>query len=152
MRHAVLSLAFCSVLAGAVFRPSEAQVSPAKATASVQELERAWADALVSQDIQRVSGLLDARFQLVMAVNSNSANAEAYLELSKERAYKSMAPTIVNVAVNGDVAVAVVDMKVGWPDSSPSMHPTWRFTDTWIQADGKWQAVSRVAQPIPNFD
>jgi ketosteroid isomerase-like protein len=150
MRFTAL-MAFIALMFSAVnVQVSQAQARPVTPQSVIEESERAWADALLKQDVARVSGLLDPRFQLAMVGNFNSATVEAYLQLSKERAYKAMAPTIVNVAVNGDVAVAIVDMKVGWPEGFPPLHSYWRFTDTWLQDGNTWRAVSRVAQPIPN--
>lgn len=129
--------------------PASATTPPASPTVAIESLEQTWADALLAQDTDQLARLLDARFQLTMASNESAADLDAYLALSKSRAYTAMSPTIVSIDVNGGVAVAVVEMKVGWPSGAPSPS-SWRFTDTWVLSGDQWRAVSRVAQPVAN--
>jgi len=128
-----------------------AQTISGESTAHQIELaERAWADALVSKDDQQLAALLDARFRLVMVGASSSLSREEYLrqQSDSDRVYEAMTPTNIAVSVNGDIAVAVVNMTVAWPSRFQERHRHWQFTDTWILDDGEWRVVTRVSQPV----
>jgi hypothetical protein len=125
-------------------------ISGESAAHEIELAERAWADALVSKDEQQLAALLDARFRLVMVGTSSSLSREEYLrqQSDSDRAYEAMTPTNIAISVNGDVAVAVVNMTVAWPSRFQERHPHWRFTDTWCLDDGEWRVVTRVSQPV----
>lgn len=142
----VLTLALIPAAAFAQSPPDEIENTSAQSV--IEASERAWATALVSQDHNKIAILLDPRFQLIMSINAASSDRDDYLKLSEERAYTSMTPDIVSIVVDADVAVATIDMKVGWPEGFPDLHADWRFTDTWLRSAGTWYAVTRIAQPL----
>ena len=127
--------------------PAMSREAPARL---VERAERIWAEALVSKDLQQLAGVLDQRFRLITLGVPGSTDYEGYLRQQgdPDRAYRAMTPTHVSVSVSGDIAVAVVTMRVGWPDGFERPHRNWQFTDTWIRADGEWRVVARVSQPV----
>ena len=149
MKIFVLAIAMALSTSVAHSQSAQTEIRDVSTQSAIEGLERIWADALVTQDIGSIANLLDARFQLVMTNSSTSGDFDDYLKLCEERAYTSMTPKLVDVTIaSANVAVATIDMKVGWPEDFPPLHSTWRFTDTWLLTDYNWKVVTRVAEPV----
>lgn len=154
MRALLIAVTFCigAGLPGATAQTESAVVSEIASAQLVERAERIWAEALVTKDLQQLSGVLDPKFRLVAVGNASSLDHEAYLQQQSDidRTYGAMTPTSIDVSVNGNIAVAVVSMTVDWPESFQHRHRYWQFTDIWMRERGEWRALSRVSQPLPS--
>lgn len=126
--------------------PPSARAQSGPEQTAIATAEQTWAEALMGRDVGQVERVPDPRFRLIMADTAASADRGASLQLSDEQEYKSMVANIESVVVRGNVAVAVVEMNVGWPDGFPSAPSDWEFIDRWVNSAGTWRTVSRAAQ------
>lgn len=142
---------FCALWLGLLIASGgHAAVAVADPAAVVSASERKWAAALVSKDMPTLARLLDPAFRLVTLYSQSSSDIDrlTYLEMQVSdpaRAFKSMTPVAIDVEVHGALALAFVDMNVGWPDGL-KIETEYRFTDVWALRDGRWLVVSRFSE------
>lgn len=151
MRILIVAIAFClGVSAASAMAQGAGATTSESASARIENAERVWAEALVSKDLRQLAGVLDDGFHLTMVGTSNVLDREAYLrqQSDADRAYRAMTPTSISVSVNGNTAIAIVEMTVDWPEAVQPRHRYWRFTDTWVLDDGAWRAVNRASQAV----
>ena len=148
-RDILLASAFVAAIAttGAIAHGTGAGPNEETSAALVERAERAWAEAFVKKDAERVGALLDKRFHLMRADVPGAWSRDIYLQNQTGANWpvRSMTPTKITVSVNDKVAVAVVDMTIDWEFK---WHRHWLFIDTWVWSDGEWRAVTRVSQFI----
>ena len=111
--------------------------------------ERAWAAAAVSKELETLAALLHPDFRLVLLYRPGPGiDRTMYLAMQAHDpfwAFRAMTPTAIDVETHGAIAIARVDMSVGWPDGV-SMPSKFVFTDIWVRMDGHWLVVTRLSQ------
>jgi|SRR5215469_1746422 len=66
--------------------------------------------------------------------------------------FESMELSDMTVHVYGDTAVAAGTNNVHGTYKGQDISGKYRFTDTWVKRNGKWQAVARAVEPIGGPD
>ncbi len=135
----LLAIALAAVPAGAVAQQRRA---PNPAPALIR-LENAWATALVHRDAATFQRLLAPRF--IYTENDRLMTRDDVI-----RGVMAPGDTVVE-AHNEDMAVhafgANVAIVTGWlvvrgRDASGAYVHRYRFTDSWLRRDGRWQIVA----------
>ena len=115
------------------------------AEASLKQMENDWEAAIVAHDIALVEGLVASDFS---GINSNGkfVNKSALIgELKDDKdTYKSAKNEKLNVHFYGP-STAVVTGSVrskGTTKGGQSFDRTYRYTDTWVQRNEKWECVA----------
>ncbi len=80
-------------------------------------------------------------------VNSKKDNLDSLK--SGKLAFTSAVMDQAKVKVFGDTAVVTARSTIKGTDSGKDVSGRYRFTDTWIKRDGRWQCVATQATRIP---
>ena len=129
---------------------SRASTSPAAPTvkksaqAALRELENKWAAATAAHDIAAVQALLAGDYVGVTAAGNPVNKAGLLAELRKDKnTYESVVNSKLDVRVHGTTAIIVGTTKQKGKDAAGKAFSfTYRWTDTWMERDGKWQCVA----------
>jgi ketosteroid isomerase-like protein len=112
--------------------------------ATLRDLENRWAAATAAHDSATVQELLAGDYVGVTATGSivNKAGLLAQLRRDKNT-YESVANSRVDVRVHGDTAVVVgTTSQRGKDAAGKPFSYTFRWTDTWVLRNGRWQCVA----------
>lgn len=150
----ILSLVTLTVFAiffSSCTAPEEkATASPAPSTALTEnveqvltKLERDWAEAIVKGDAATIDRLLADDFIATLWDGKSETKAQ-HIEAVKSGAYKveSMNLDEIKVHVFGDTAVVTLRQTEKSKTNGKDNSGWYRFTDTWIKRNGKWQVVA----------
>jgi ketosteroid isomerase-like protein len=125
--------------------------APAK-SASVEQvlikLENDWNNAMVKRDVAALSRIVaDDWTDIEPEGISNKAQTLASLK-SGEQVWTSAVADEMKVRVYGDAAVVLGRNTVKAQYKGKDVSGQYRFTDTWIKKDGRWQCVATAAVKI----
>lgn len=115
------------------------------AEASLKQMENDWEAAIVAHDIAVVEGLVASDFA---GINSNGkfVNKSALIgELKDDKdTYKSAKNEKLNVHFYGPTTAVVTGSvrSKGTTKGGQSFDRTYRYTDTWVQRNEKWECVA----------
>jgi ketosteroid isomerase-like protein len=112
--------------------------------ATLRDLENRWAAATAAHDVATVQELLAGDYVGVTAAGNivNKAGLLAALRRDKNT-YESVANSRVDVRVHGDAAVVVgTTSQRGKDAAGKPFSYTFRWTDTWVLRNGRWQCVA----------
>lgn len=122
-------------------------------TGSVEQellkLEQGWADAIVKADVALLDRMLGDDFTYIDGEGILWTKT-TYLSVFKsgEAEFSSMVSDEMKVRVYGDAAVVTGRNTIKGTfrgDEHPSQE---RFTDTWINRDGRWQCVATHSSKV----
>jgi hypothetical protein len=136
------------LLLGAISFPTVAAAQDPAALVAGREQD--WATASVSKNATVLADLLHQDFRLVplYALELGTVPKDDYLALHEgapEWRFTSMTPQSIKVEMHEGVAVATVEMQVGWP-AEIDMPPGFRFTDLWVESGGIWRVLVRYSE------
>ncbi|MEO1136991.1 MAG: nuclear transport factor 2 family protein [Pseudomonadota bacterium] len=115
---------------------------------AVMAQEKAWARALLADDLDTVSELMHPDFRLIRTYSdAPPINKEAYLGMTGMSA-DAVEVTSADIEVVGGVAVAQATWSLDWSQEGVGkLPPHYKLTDVWLKgADGTWRIISRVSQ------
>jgi ketosteroid isomerase-like protein len=120
--------------------------------AAVRGLERKWQDAIVEHDVSLVDDLVADDFVGTSSTGRVGTKSTLLYEMRRdENTYKSA--TARNMAVRAygqNVAVVTgVASENGTTPRGQRFSTSRRFTDTWMQRNGKWQCIASHATQLP---
>ena len=133
-------LALLAVLAGGVVA---AQQSADTVEQTLIELERGWNTAFYDRDVAFLDSILAEDF-IVTYDDGTRGDKALELELAEtfnQRVVSSTQEDFI-VQVYGDSAVVWFTLRVVGIRQGQEAEVTLRYTDVWVQRDGRWQCVS----------
>ena len=106
-------------------------------------LERMWNEAQVNHDASALDALLSSRF-VNTEWDGEVSSKQKFLADIKDPLFKPTALNIQDVKMNffGDTAVVTGTYHAQGSYQGKGYDHVGRFTDTWIQEDGKWECVA----------
>lgn len=126
----------------AVAAPAAAQSADSTRDVLI-ELERGWNDAVYRQDADFVAGLLADEF---VATYDDGSRGDKAREVALVAAFNQQVISAVQdefqVAVYDDTAVVWFTLHLVGMRQGQEAELTLRYTDVWVQRDGRWQCVS----------
>jgi ketosteroid isomerase-like protein len=130
-----LLLALCSWLA--VAQQSDPRVT------KLLILERLWNEAQVNRDSAALEALIASRF-VNTEWDGEVSDKQHFLADIKDPLFKPSSLTIQDVKMNffGDTAVVTGTYHAQGTYQGKTYDHFGRFTDTWVQDNGKWQCVA----------
>lgn len=117
---------------------------------TLQERERAWADAMSSHDYESLGKIMGEDFRLSFAGFPVVVPREEWLENLKAMSFGPISMDKTTVTMHGD-AVATVRMHmtlVDWTVAGNPLPPNYHLTDIWVLRDDRWQVVNRISEPL----
>lgn len=123
--------------------PGFAQERNTDASSAVRQLEERWETAISKRDSKTVGELLASDYQGVNVKGEREYKAAVLSRMNKETDLSSAKLTDLRVYAYGpNVVVATGDsLEEGTKDGKP-FKQLYRFTDTWLLRDGKWQCIA----------
>ncbi|MDQ6635891.1 MAG: nuclear transport factor 2 family protein [Gemmatimonadota bacterium] len=126
--------------------------SSAKPSATERELYRiedAWAQAVVRRDAKALGRLIAPRwvYSDESGLMDRDAGMAAFVSGSDTVTEASNADMRANVYGNAAVVTGILRMKGRGP--SGPFDRRYRYTDTWVRMDGRWQAVASQDYLMP---
>jgi len=126
--------------------------APAKGASVEQELiklENDWNDAQVKRDVAALGRILADDLTIIDPEGTIVTKAQALANLkSGEDAFTSAVADEMKVRVYGDAAVVLGRNTVKEQYKGKDLSGPYRFTDTWIKKDGRWQCVATAGSKI----
>jgi ketosteroid isomerase-like protein len=126
--------------------------APAKSASVEQELiklENDWYEAGVKRDVAAVSRILADDWTAVNPEGTVENKTQALAEMkSGEDVYMSAVANEMKVRVYGEAAVVLGRNTVKEQYKGKDISGQYRFTDTWVKKDGRWQCVATAAVKI----
>jgi ketosteroid isomerase-like protein len=127
--------------------------APAKSASVEQELiklENDWNNALVKRDVAVLSRILADDWTTIDPDDGTiMTKAQSLADLkSGEDAYTSAVGDEWKVRVYGDAAVVLSRETVKEQYKGKDVSGQYRFTDTWIKKDSRWQCVASAGTKI----
>jgi ketosteroid isomerase-like protein len=106
-------------------------------------LERMWNEAQVSRDAAALDALVGSRF-VNTEWDGQVSDKQHFLADIKDPLFKPTLLTIQDVKMNffGDTAVVTGTYHAQGTYQGKTYDHFGRFTDTWVQDDGRWQCVA----------
>jgi ketosteroid isomerase-like protein len=133
---------FCCCLLLTVTAVATAQ-QPDPREATLLVLERLWNEAQVNRDSSALNALVSERF-IDTEWDGEVSNKTKFLADIRDPLFKPTSANIQEAKVNlfGDTAVITGVYRTRGTYQGKSYDHLGRFTDTWIQENGKWQCVA----------
>lgn len=126
--------------------------APAKSASVEQELiklENDWNDAMVKRDLAALGKILADDWTFIDPEGAILTKAQALANLkSGEDVVTSAVADEMKVRVYGDAAVVLGRNTVKEQYKGKDTSGQYRFTDTFIKKDGRWQCVASAATKI----
>jgi ketosteroid isomerase-like protein len=106
-------------------------------------LERLWNEAQVNRDSAALEALVASRF-VNTEWDGEVSDKQHFLADIKDPLYKPSSLTIQDVKMNffGDTAIVTGTYHAQGTYQGKTYDHLGRFTDTWVQDNGKWQCVA----------
>jgi ketosteroid isomerase-like protein len=117
--------------------------SPNKVEDEIKKLERDWAQGVMKDGATAVD-----QYEADDIVSTDPSGrvtdkAQDKMDLSSgDLKFQSLEPSDVKVRVYGNTAVATGTSTVKGTYKGSDISAMYRFTDTWVKRNGKWQAVA----------
>ncbi len=113
------------------------------------ELERGWNDAFYRQDVAFIEALLADEFMATYDDGSLGDKArELTLTAEFNQQVESATQEDFTVRAFGDAAVVWFTLRLVGIRQGQRAEIAFRYTDVWIQRDGRWQCVSTQSTRI----
>jgi ketosteroid isomerase-like protein len=126
--------------------------APAKSVSVEQELiklENDWNNASVKRDVAALSRIITDDWTVVNPEGTVVNKAQTLAEMkSGENVTTSAVADEMKVRAYGDTAVVVGRNTVKEHYKGKDVSGQYRFTDTWVKKDGRWQCVATAVTTI----
>jgi ketosteroid isomerase-like protein len=116
------------------------------------DLEKGWDAALRSRDVKFIQGVLADEFLATRAEGVRADKAKELMDAEEfDQQIDSSALDEFVVKVYHDAAVVWFTQHLVGPKNGQPVTVTFRYTDVWVQRDGRWQCVaSHASKVIPD--
>ena len=130
--------------------PGFAQEGNTDTSSAVRQLEERWETAISKRDSKTVGELLASDYQGVNVKGEREDKAAVLSRMNKETDLGSAKLTDLRVYAYGpNVIVAIGDsLEEGTGKDGKPFKQLYRFTDTWLLRDGKWQCIAEEGAPV----
>ena len=144
----MLSILATLLLASSV----QAADSPTKEQDALIQRERDWAQAMIKQDAKAVAAFEADEYVFTDPNGVVSGKTEDVDGMkSGSLRFTSLESTDMKAIVHSDTGVVVGRQTAKGTFQGQDISGVYRFTDTWIKRDGRWQCVAgqltRIAKP-----
>ena len=134
-------------------RPAKSTASAAKksAPASARESENLWAEATSQHDVAAIQELIAGDYVGVTPSGRILNKAGLIAELRKDKnVYTSVTNPQMDVRAHGTATVVVgMTRQKGKNAAGKAFAYTYRWTDTWVERDGRWVCVASQSIRLP---
>ena len=134
-------------------RPAKSTTSAAKksAPAGVRESENRWAEATSQHDVAAIQELIAGDYVGVTPSGRILNKAGLIAELRKDKnVYTSVTNPQMDVRAHGTATVVVgMTRQKGKNAAGKAFAYTYRWTDTWVERDGRWVCVASQSIRLP---
>lgn len=122
--------------------PAFAETTPE----DIIEMERNWADAMKTRDLERLYPMMHPEFRL-MAENASAEvrKGEWLLNTMHAITFESVDISEPKASVYGDTAVISMRMDLDWSFRGEPLPGRFNLVDTWVKTDEGWQVISRIS-------
>ncbi len=120
--------------------------------AHLKALEERWEASFAKHDVSVTEELVAEDFVGTSSSGKVGTKATMIAEIKKDKNVYSSSVSeemMVNTFGPGVAVVTGIAREAGKTASGKTFSQAYRFTDTWVQRDGKWQCVAASALPIP---
>jgi ketosteroid isomerase-like protein len=158
MNKSIAALKFLAAIGALVFAfvdPIQAQSADETAKAQILTIQKQWADARVKPDIAYLERLYAKEFR-VHPINGAVASREDDIAMFREGRIKPefVRDEAMDVSIYGIVAVVTGIENVGGTYGDGPLKGQYagfsiRFTNVFVQRDGRWQLVLHQGTQIP---
>jgi ketosteroid isomerase-like protein len=129
------------------FAAGQTSVKPSKTSSGgvedkIKKLEQDWADATIKGPAAVDQFEADDIITTDPSGRVTDKTQDKKDLSSGDLKFQSMELSDLKVRVYGNVAVATGTNKLKGTDKGQDISGTYRFTDTWVKRDGKWQVVA----------
>jgi len=116
------------------------------------DLEKGWDAALRSRDVAFINGVLADEFLATRAEGVRADKAKELMDAEEfDQQIDSSTLDEFVVKVYHDTAVVWFTQHLVGPKKGQPVTVTFRYTDVWVQRDGRWQCVaSHASKVIPD--
>ena len=137
-------------MAGAQTAASKAAPGSDAAADAVRDAELARFKAMTSNDLATLKTLLgdDLIYTHSSAQVDSKASYVGSIE-SGDLKYQSIEPKDIKVRVYGTTAIITAEAAITSISKGQTMSSRLRYTDVWVQRDGRWQMVGWQSTRIP---
>lgn len=124
--------------------------SPQSVEAKVLEIDRAWGQAYVKDQIDVIDRTLAPDWRgWIDTEGSDKASELADFKAGKNRSLENIIDN-ARVRVYGNTAVVEARERVRFRDKTGEHWLTWHITDVFVEIDGQWRVVASHESTIPN--
>ncbi len=143
---ALIALSFIAIpLARAKETQKSAKAAKGNMEAQLKEIETRWTQALQSRDASVVESILAENYVVTDEKGRvfNRSGAIKDLKEGTDTLEKSSNSNVVVHPINGDAAVVTgMTNDIGKDNSGKKFDRVFRWTDTFVNRNGKWQCVA----------
>jgi ketosteroid isomerase-like protein len=145
---AVMALAFAGPTTAAQ-TPSAAHAAATATERELYRIEDAWARAVVRRDAKALGRLIAPKWTYSdeSGLMDRDAGIAAFVSGTDTVTEASNADMRATVYGNAAVVTGILRMKGRGPKGPFDRH--YRYTDTWVRMDGRWQAVASQDYLMP---
>ena len=121
-------------------------------TTRIKELESRWEASLLSHDSSAIEQIVADDFIGTSSTGKTGDKATLLAEAKRDtNTYTSAVSSDMTVKMFGpNVAVVTgIAKETGKTKAGKAFTHSYRFTDTWVERDGKWQCVAAHAMALP---
>jgi ketosteroid isomerase-like protein len=117
----------------------------------IRSLECEWRDALCAKDVDRLRGLLHAKFVLIgtRAEGPFTMCRDEWLEAIQKRELVAIELNVHDAVVLDDVMIGTIEAKWRVRYLGREIEDKVLLTDVWVCEDKRWQCVRRHSSPMP---
>jgi ketosteroid isomerase-like protein len=127
--------------------------SETKVEDEIKKLEQDWAQASIKSGATAADQYEADDIIKTDPSGGVTDKAQGKMELvSGDLKFESMELSDMTVHVYGDTAVAAGTNNLHGTYKGQDISGKYRFTDTWVMRNGKWQVVARAVEPIGGPD
>jgi ketosteroid isomerase-like protein len=151
MKKLILLIGVATLVLSALAQEEKTSPATADVASTIRQLEERWEGAVVNQNSKTVGELLASDYAGVNEKGEREDKATLLSRMDKEKETLSSAKiTDLKVQVySANVAVAIGDTaEKGKDESGKAFDRISRFTDTWMERDGKWQCIAEQASEL----
>ena len=128
---------------------THASAKPSSTERELYRIEDAWAQAVVRRDAKALGRLIAPKwvYSDESGLMDRDAGMAAFVSGTDTVTEASNADMRANVYGNAAVVTGILRMKGRGPGGPFDRH--YRYTDTWVRMDGRWQAVASQDYLMP---
>lgn len=147
--HAAINPPRESAVATASDRPAGTSGSSASEEEALLSLEREWADAVIGKDVAALDRILAEDFTEVDPMGGTHTKETTLADAkSGDIAIESFTPSDVKARLFGETAVVTGMSTVKGTYKGQDISGKYRWTDTFVKRNGRWQAVASQATTV----